>query len=76
MKLKPVELEAHILFCGRSCYGIVAGQLLMFRVVQIKLYCVGCWVSVLILGISIYWVDWGTAQGCVTVGQIGRIWNL
>ena len=24
-------------------------------VMQVKLYCVGCWVSVLTLGISIYW---------------------
>jgi hypothetical protein len=24
MALKPVELEAHILFCGGLCYGIVS----------------------------------------------------
>jgi hypothetical protein len=54
MKLNPMELEARVLFCGGLCYGIVVGQLLMCCIMQIKLYCVGCWVSLLTLGISIY----------------------
>jgi len=63
------------------CYRVVVGQLLMCCIMQIKLYCVGCWVSLLTLGISIYrWVDWvlfwGTAQECVAIVHIERIWNL